>query len=201
MATWKSLDQYAPFAQILVRYMWEARPPLNPNQFAIRAGLRRQILSQWLNAPASAELHPDPAAVVKVARAMGVPVADLLIAAGHATEADPLVDYAGAWAYVLRHVESSPAFAQEPAQEGTEPSECWDEPTRERVLAFLRACEAEDAAVHQADISAARQPHAAQGEASEASHDSSIEAQDTADAGDTASDTASDAESPAHEVS
>lgn len=147
MATWRSLEQYAPFAQILVRYMWEARPPLNPNQFAIRAGLRRQILSQWLNAPATAELHPDPTAVVKVARAMGVPVTDLLIAAGHGTAVDPLLDRTGAWAYILQRVEDAPSVVQSEQE-----SNQLDEPTRQHVLASLRALAAADAASLQAHL-------------------------------------------------
>jgi transcriptional regulator with XRE-family HTH domain len=144
MATWKSLDQYAPFAQILVRYMWEARPPLNPNQLAVRAGVRRQVLSQWLNAPATADLHPDPAAVVKVARAMGMPVADLLIAAGHATEADPLLDRKGAIAYVAQLIESSAPIPRQSGQDGSDQQEQWDEPTHQRVLMYLRALDEVD---------------------------------------------------------
>lgn len=157
MATWRSLDQYAPFAQILVRYMWEARPPLNPNQLAIRAGLRRQILSQWLNAPATAELHPDPVAVVKVARAMDVPVADLLIAAGHATEADPLLDRSGAWAYVLQRVEAAPSMApsgQASNQDGSQQDNVWDEPTRQQILNLLRTFATADLATHPANSAA-----------------------------------------------
>lgn len=151
MATWRPLDQYAPFAQILVRYMWESRPPLNPNQFAIRAGLRRQILSQWLNAPGAAELHPDPTAVVKAARAMGMPVTDLLMAAGHCTEADPLLDRPGAWAYVLRRIEDTPPFAKG-EQESNQQDLFLDEPTRQHLLAFLRRLAAADEVSLQAAI-------------------------------------------------
>lgn len=179
MATWKSMDQYAPFAQILVRYMWEARPPLNPNQLAVRAGVRRQVLSQWLNAPAAAELHPDPVAVVKVARAMGMPVADLLIAAGHATEVDPLLDRVGSWAYLLQRVESALQGAHQPGQEGAAQQERWDETMRNSVLAFLRELEAEDIASHQAALSAARQANAVP---SEEPQDSSLEVQPTDEA-------------------
>lgn len=154
MATWRALDQYAPFAQILVRYMWEARPPLNPNQLATRAGLRRQILSQWLNVPATAELHPDPVAVVKVARAMDVPVADLLVAAGHATKTDPLLDRSGAWAYVLQRIEAAPPLTpsdQATDQDGSQQCNVWDEPTRQQVLNLLRTFATADLATPRAD--------------------------------------------------
>ncbi|HEX8035321.1 MAG TPA: helix-turn-helix transcriptional regulator [Ktedonobacterales bacterium] len=157
MATWRPLDQYAPFAQILVRYMWDARPPLNPNQLAKRAGLRRQVLSQWLNAPATAELHPDPAAVVKVARAMDVPVADLLITAGHATKTDPLFDRPGAWAYVMQCVEAASLLAprgQASDQESSQQDEFSDEPTRQHVLRLLRTLATADMAAHLADSAA-----------------------------------------------
>lgn len=180
MATWKSMDQYAPFAQILVRYMWEARPPLNPNQLAVRAGVRRQILSQWLNAPATSELHPDPAAVVKVARAMGMPVADLLIAAGHATEADPLLDCIGAWAYVLQRIESTLSSAYGPEQEGAEQEGSPDESMHNSMLALLREIEAEDIASHQAALSVIRQTGTAQ---SEDPHTFTIDGQSTGESG------------------
>ncbi len=176
MATWRPLDQYAPFAQILVRYMWESRPPLNPNQFAIRAGLRRQILSQWLNAPASAELHPDPTAVVKVARAMGVPVTDLLIVAGHCTEADPLLDRTGVWAYVLQRIEDSPPFT-EGEQESNRQVLALDEPARQNLLVFLRALATADEAALQATIASA-----ASSVATEASPDISDTHSEIADA-------------------
>lgn len=155
MATWKPIEQYAPFAQILVRYMWESRPPLNPNQLAIRSGVRRQVLSQWLNAPASAELHPDPAAVVKIARAMGVPVADLLIVAGHATESDPLLDRPGAWAYILQRIEASPPFAATAEQEGSQQGEIWDESTRHRIMESLRSLATADIAAHRSSVASA----------------------------------------------
>ncbi len=190
MATWRPLDQYAPFAQILVRYMWESRPPLNPNQFAIRAGLRRQILSQWLNAPAAADLHPDPTAVVKVARAMGVPVTDLLIAAGHGTEVDPLLDRPGAWAYVLQRIEDTLPFAKG-EQESDQQDLFLDEPTRQHLLAFLRTLATADAAALQAAVaSTASSPTT---EASLHTSDTHSEAADASgangsgDSGDTAS--------------
>ena len=178
MATWRSLEQYAPFAQILVRYMWEARPPLNPNQLAIRAGLRRQVLSQWLNAPATAELHPDPAAVVKVARAMGVPVADLLIAAGHTTETDPLMDRPGAWTYILQHVEAASPLAPR-GQEEDRQDESWDESTRQHVLTFLRALATADTDAHVSDLASA---HSAAAVTSPDTHSEAADAAVTDDA-------------------
>lgn len=103
MAHWRSVEDYSPFARILVEYMWAQRPPLLPAQFAARMGTRKQALSSWLTSDAT----PPPQVVVRLARAMGLPVADLLIAAGHATLEDPLVDSAGAWEVVLATVRAA----------------------------------------------------------------------------------------------
>jgi hypothetical protein len=80
MMYWRELDAYSPFARILVEYMWAQRPPLQPAQFAARVGVRRQRLSTWL----TTDTVPPPPVVMEVARGMGLPVRDLLIAAGHA---------------------------------------------------------------------------------------------------------------------
>jgi transcriptional regulator with XRE-family HTH domain len=104
MATWRPLETYAPFARELAAFMWEARPPLNPNQFADRVGIRRQLLSNWLNSPPDARIAPEPAVLLRLARVMGRPVGALFVLAGHTTPDDPLLDRADAWAYVTREV-------------------------------------------------------------------------------------------------
>ena len=101
MAKWRALDAYSPFARTLVDYMWTQRPPLLPNQFAERMGVRKQALSTWLNSDAV----PAPPVVVRLARAMGLPVRQLMTAAGYAPADDPLLDAADAWAYVRSEVE------------------------------------------------------------------------------------------------
>jgi len=98
MATWKRLEEYAPFVRPLVAHMWEARPPLSPSQFAAAAGLRRQLLSTWLNSPADAVIAPEPRVLVRLARALGRPVSELFARAGHADADDRLMDRAGALA-------------------------------------------------------------------------------------------------------
>jgi len=116
MATWKRLEEYAPFVRPLVAHMWEARPPLSPSQFAAAAGLRRQLLSTWLNSPADAVISPEPRALVRLARALGRPVAELFARAGHADADDPLMDRAGAWDCVLAAVAAAPAAALAPGE-------------------------------------------------------------------------------------
>jgi transcriptional regulator with XRE-family HTH domain len=101
MARWRGLEEYTPFARTLVEYMWEQRPPLVPNQFAERLGVRKQALSTWLNSDAV----PTPPVVVRLARGMGHPVRDLMTAAGYAPADDPLLDVVDAWAYVCGEVE------------------------------------------------------------------------------------------------
>jgi len=96
MPTWKPLEDYSPFARVLVTYMWDQRPPLLPIEFARQMGIRKQQVSSWL----TTQVVPDPPLLVHLARRMGMPVRDLLIAAGHATTEDPLLDTADAWDYV-----------------------------------------------------------------------------------------------------
>lgn len=122
MAHWRSLDAYTPFGRALVEYMWSQRPPLLPAQFAARMGVRKQTLSSWLSSDAT----PPPQVVVRLARAMGLPVADLLIAAGHAVADDPLFDTAGAWALLLdvaRRAEDTAAGVDRAAEPPVEAGE------------------------------------------------------------------------------
>jgi len=154
MAHWRPLDAYTPFGQALVEYMWAQRPPLLPAQFAARMGVRKQALSSWLSSDAT----PPPRVVVQLARAMGLPVADLLIAAGHATEEDPLFDTDGAWALVLdtalqRAAAAADADADaepgDPTQarpspvESPPPAPPVDREALRRVLAWLQALQRE----------------------------------------------------------
>jgi transcriptional regulator with XRE-family HTH domain len=106
MAKWRSLDDYSPFARLLVEYMWEQRPPLLPNQFAQRMGIRKQQISVWLNSDAT----PPAPVLVHLARGMGHPVSELFIAAGYASKDDPLFDGEESWAHVLTEVQATPEF-------------------------------------------------------------------------------------------
>lgn len=106
MAKWRSLDDYSPFARRLVEYMWEQRPPLLPNQFAQRMGIRKQQISAWLNS----DTTPPAPVLVRLARGMGHPVSELFIAAGYASKDDPLLDSEESWAHVLAEVQSTPEF-------------------------------------------------------------------------------------------
>lgn len=114
MAKWRALEEYTPFARLLVEHMWELRPPLLPNQFAERMGVRKQALSTWLNSDAV----PAPQVVVRLARGMHRPVRELMTAAGYATTDDPLLDVADAWVYVCSEVERMLKEAQEDQEEG-----------------------------------------------------------------------------------
>lgn len=106
MAKWRSLGDYSPFARLLVEYMWEQRPPLLPNQFAQRVGVRKQQVSSWLNSDAT----PSPQVLVRLARGMARPVSELLMAAGCATAEDPLFDIEETWTHVLAKVQATPEF-------------------------------------------------------------------------------------------
>lgn len=106
MAKWRSLDDYSPFARLLVEYMWGQRPPLLPNQFAQRMGVRKQQISLWLNSDAT----PSASVLVRLARGMGHPVSELFIAAGYATPDDPLFDIEESWVHMLSEVQATPEF-------------------------------------------------------------------------------------------
>lgn len=106
MAKWRPLGDYSPFARLLVEYMWEQRPPLLPNQFAQRMGVRKQQISFWLNSDAT----PSASVLVRLARGMGRPVSELFIAAGYASTDDPLFDIEEAWSHVLTEIQSTPEF-------------------------------------------------------------------------------------------
>ena len=106
MAKWRPLDDYSPFARLLVEYMWEQRPPVLPNQFAQRMGVRKQQISLWLNSDAT----PSASVLVRLARGMGHPVSELFIAAGYASADDPLFDIEESWTHVLREIQSTPEF-------------------------------------------------------------------------------------------
>jgi transcriptional regulator with XRE-family HTH domain len=106
MARWRALEDYSPFARLLVEYMWEQRPPLLPNQFAQRMGVRKQQVSSWLNSDAS----PAPSVIVRLARGMARPVSELFITAGFATADDPLFDIEETWTHTMAAVQSSPEF-------------------------------------------------------------------------------------------
>lgn len=126
MAHWRALDEYTPFARILVEYMWAQRPPLLPAQFASQMGVRKQALSNWLMSDAT----PPPPVIVRLARAMGLPVDKLLIAAGHAMPDDPLMDTTGAWYTVLK-------VARTAADAGPDAALPADQATVTRVLNWL----------------------------------------------------------------
>jgi transcriptional regulator with XRE-family HTH domain len=68
------------------------RTPLNPNQLARRAGVRRQLLSHWLNSPAETRLAPRTALVRRFAHAMGRPTSELMALAGYGDRDDPFLD-------------------------------------------------------------------------------------------------------------
>ncbi len=106
MAKWRSLEDYSPLSRLLVEYMWEQRPPLLPNQFAQRMGVRKQQVSTWLNSDAT----PSPSVLVRLARGMRRPVSELFIAAGYASPDDPLFDIEETWSHVLTEVQAAPEF-------------------------------------------------------------------------------------------
>ena len=89
---WRPLEDYPAFMRPIVQYLWDHRPPLNPSQFAARTGVRRQLLSAYLNSPADARLVPEPDVVRRFARAMGRPTSELMALAGHGDADDPFFD-------------------------------------------------------------------------------------------------------------
>lgn len=89
---WRPLEEYPAFMRPIVQYMWDHRPPLNPSQFAARTGVRRQLLSAYLNSPAEARLVPEPDVVRRFARAMEQPTSELMALAGHGDKDDPFFD-------------------------------------------------------------------------------------------------------------
>ena len=116
---WRPLDEYPAFMRPIVQYMWEHRPPLNPSQFAARAGVRRQLLSAYLNSPADARLAPEPEVVRRFARAMGRPTSELLLLAGHGDEDDPFFDRVEAIDFALAelgHLDASDAAQGTPEE-------------------------------------------------------------------------------------
>ena len=100
---WKQLNEYSPFARILVEYMWEQRPPLLPAGFAERMGISKQIVSKWLNTPGA----PEADLVIQVARRMPLPVQTLFDAAGFTPPEYPLYSIPEAWEFVLNRVQES----------------------------------------------------------------------------------------------
>lgn len=138
MAKWRSLEDYSPFARLLVEYMWEQRPPLLPNQFAQRMGVSKQQVSSWLNS----DVSPSPAVLVRLARGMARPVSEMFIAAGYASVDDPLYDIEETWAHVLREVQATPEFV------------ALAEPQQIIVVGVLHAAHLHDRANHFAAMNA-----------------------------------------------
>lgn len=132
MAKWRPLEEYSPFARLVVEYMWEQRPPLLPNQFAQRMGVRKQQVSSWLNSDAT----PSPGILIPLARGMGRPVSELFIAAQYATQDDPLFDIEEAWTHVLAEVQTTPEFL------------ALAEPLQIIVVGVLHAAHLRDRAAH-----------------------------------------------------
>lgn len=138
MAKWRPLDEYSPFARLLVEYMWEQRPPLLPNQFAQRMGVRKQQVSSWLNSDAT----PAPGTMMRLARGMGLPVSQLFIVAGYVSENDPLYDLEEAWTHALAEVQATPEFL------------ALAEPQQIIVVGILHAAHLRDRAHHTPDSAA-----------------------------------------------
>ena len=93
MARWRPLEDYSPLAQLLVRYMWEQRPPLLPAQFADKVMVSRQAILRILNQDA----NPEPAVLLRIARMLHIPTQHLFQLAGYTTDADPIYRNAEAW--------------------------------------------------------------------------------------------------------
>jgi transcriptional regulator with XRE-family HTH domain len=121
--------------------MWEQRPPLLPNQFAQRMGVRKQQISLWLNSDAT----PPAPVLVRLARGMGRPVSEMFIAAGYASKDDPLLDSEESWAHVLMEIQSAPEFL------------ALAEPQQIIVIGVLHAAHTRDSA-KRADAAQARTP-------------------------------------------
>jgi transcriptional regulator with XRE-family HTH domain len=139
MAKWRALEDYSPFARLLVEYMWGQRPPLLPNQFAHRMGVRKQQVSSWLNSDAT----PSPSVLVRLARGMALSVSELFIAAGYTPGNDPLFDTEEAWTHIIAEVRSAPEFL------------ALAEPQQILVVGVLEAAHLRDRANHAAAVAPA----------------------------------------------
>ncbi|MEO7000541.1 MAG: hypothetical protein ABI068_01895 [Ktedonobacterales bacterium] len=106
---WKQLNDYSPFARILVEYMWEQRPPLLPAGFAERMGISKQTVSKWLNTPGA----PEADLVIQVARRMPMSVHTLFDAAGFTPPEYPLYSIPEAWEFILNRVQESAQLSAE----------------------------------------------------------------------------------------
>lgn len=68
------------FAKLLQDYMWSRRPPLNPHKLAVKLGIGRQTVYNWLNAGTI----PQPSMLPLIAEKTGIPLTKLFEAAGYA---------------------------------------------------------------------------------------------------------------------
>ncbi|MGZ3601511.1 MAG: hypothetical protein ACXWQR_04960 [Ktedonobacterales bacterium] len=114
---WKAIDQYVPWMQTLVRFMWQHTPaPMQPAEFASAAGIPRQMLSRWLAAGPDVELAPEPTALRGAARAMGVPTSQLMTLVGYGSAEDPFLDREEAWTWVRDALDRASDAVVDPAE-------------------------------------------------------------------------------------
>lgn len=74
-----SQQELTPFALYLQDYMWSQRPPLNRTTLAQRVGLPKQSVNIWF----VNRSVPRPMTVILLAKRLGLPVRELLSAAGY----------------------------------------------------------------------------------------------------------------------
>lgn len=108
---WEDTEALTRFARLIRDYMWNHRPPLNPNSFAELVGVRSSTVAKWRDGA-----MPDPETMDLIAKRTGMNVLSLYEAAGYVTPRD-------AWEYISQGVEASRDL---------------DEDTRQRILAHVR---------------------------------------------------------------
>lgn len=149
---WKAIDQYVPWMQTLVRFMWQHTPaPMQPAEFASAAAIPRQMLSRWLAAGPDVELAPDPTALRGAARAMAMPTSQLMTLVGYGSAADPFLDWEEAIAWVREAV----------SRAGDAVADASERALVARVLDALDALQAGDSADTAASSEGAGREHAA----------------------------------------
>lgn len=80
---WKPAEELTPFARLVrEEYMWRQTPPLSVPQLSDQTGISKQTIWGWMNHGST----PRRDTVLQLARTTGLPLNDLLQAAGLPTD-------------------------------------------------------------------------------------------------------------------
>lgn len=101
---WQDTEALTKFARLIRDYMWNHRPPLNPNSFAELVGVRSSTVAKWRDGAL-----PDPETMELIAHQTGMNVLELYEAAGYLSLSE-------AWDYLSRRTDASPSLDEETRQ-------------------------------------------------------------------------------------